>query len=304
MIYTNVIDMIGKTPLYKLAKITGEDSADVYVKLEKLNPGGSIKDRAALGMIQQAEKEGILKPGGVIVEPTSGNTGIGLAMLGKLMGYKVVIVMPDTMSVERRMLMTAYGAELILTEGAKGMVGAIEKAEDLVKKNEGWFLPQQFNNKANSQKHYDTTAIEIFDDVNDVDVFIAGVGTAGTIIGVGRKLKELKPGVKIVAMEPASSQVLSGGKAGGHKIQGIGAGFVTGIYEKDVVDEVVTVTNEEAYEYTRLMAREEGLLVGISSGANIAAAIKIAKKLGKGKKVVTVAPDGGEKYLSISGLFD
>ncbi|HEY5575405.1 MAG TPA: cysteine synthase A [Clostridiaceae bacterium] len=304
MIYTNVIDMIGKTPLYKLAKIAGEDSADVYVKLEKLNPGGSIKDRAALGMIQQAEKEGILKPGGVIVEPTSGNTGIGLAMLGKLMGYRVVIVMPDTMSVERRMLMTAYGAELILTEGAKGMVGAIEKAEDLVKKNEGWFLPQQFNNKANSQKHYDTTAIEIFDDVNDVDVFIAGVGTAGTIIGVGRKLKELKPDVKIVAMEPASSPVLSGGKAGGHKIQGIGAGFVTGIYEKDVVDEVVTVTNEEAYEYTRLMAREEGLLVGISSGANIAAAIKIAKKLGKGKKVVTVAPDGGEKYLSISGLFD
>jgi len=304
MIYTNVIDMIGKTPLYKLAKIAGEDSADVYVKLEKLNPGGSIKDRAALGMIQQAEKEGILKPGGVIVEPTSGNTGIGLAMLGKLMGYRVVIVMPDTMSVERRMLMTAYGAELILTEGAKGMVGAIEKAEELVKKNKGWFLPQQFNNKANSQKHYDTTAIEIFDDVNDVDVFIAGVGTAGTIIGVGRKLKELKPDIKVVAMEPASSPVLSGGKAGGHKIQGIGAGFVTGIYDKDVVDEVVTVTNEEAYEYTRLMAREEGLLVGISSGANVAAAIKIAKKLGKGKKVVTVAPDGGEKYLSISGLFD
>jgi cysteine synthase len=304
MIFTNVIDMIGKTPLYKLAKLAGEESADVYVKLEKLNPGGSIKDRAALGMIQQAEKEGILKPGGVIVEPTSGNTGIGLAMLGKLMGYRVVIVMPDTMSVERRMLMTAYGAELILTEGAKGMVGAIEKAEELVKKNSGWFLPQQFNNKANPQKHYETTAIEIFDDINDIDVFTAGVGTAGTIIGVGRKLKELKPDVKIVAMEPASSPVLSGGNAGGHKIQGIGAGFVTGIYDKDVVDEVVTVTNEEAYEYTRLMAREEGLLVGISSGANVAAAIKIAKKLGKGKKVVTVAPDGGEKYLSIAGLFD
>lgn len=304
MIYTNVIDMIGKTPLYKLAKLAGEESADVYVKLEKLNPGGSIKDRAALGMIQQAEKEGALKPGGVIVEPTSGNTGIGLAMLGKLMGYRVVIVMPDTMSVERRMLMTAYGAELILTEGAKGMVGAIEKAEELVKENSGWFLPQQFNNKANPQKHYETTAIEIFDDINDIDVFTAGVGTAGTIIGVGKKLKELKPDVKIVAMEPASSPVLSGGIAGGHKIQGIGAGFVTGIYDKDVVDEVVTVTNEEAYEYTKLMAREEGLLVGISSGANVAAAIKIAKKLGKGKKVVTVAPDGGEKYLSIAGLFD
>jgi cysteine synthase len=304
MIYTNVIDMIGKTPLYKLAKLAGEESADVYVKLEKLNPGGSIKDRAALGMIEQAEKDGALKPGSVIVEPTSGNTGIALAMLGKLKGYRVVIVMPDTMSVERRMLMTAYGAELILTEGAKGMVGAINKAEELVKENEGWFLPQQFNNKANPQKHYETTAIEIFEDLNDVDVFIAGAGTAGTIVGVGRKLKELKNDVKIVAMEPASSPVISGGKAGAHKIQGIGAGFVTEIYDKDVVDEVVTVTNEEAYEYTRLMAREEGLLVGISSGANVAAAIKIAKELGKGKKVVTVAPDGGEKYLSIAGLFD
>jgi cysteine synthase len=304
MIYTNVIDMIGKTPLYKLAKLAGEESADVYVKLEKLNPGGSIKDRAALGMIEQAEKDGALKPGSVIVEPTSGNTGIALAMLGKLKGYRVVIVMPDTMSVERRMLMTAYGAELILTEGAKGMVGAINKAEELVKENEGWFLPQQFNNKANPQKHYETTAIEIFEDLNDVDVFIAGAGTAGTIVGVGRKLKELKNDVKIVAMEPASSPVISGGNAGAHKIQGIGAGFVTEIYDKDVVDEVVTVTNEEAYEYTRLMAREEGLLVGISSGANVAAAIKIAKKLGKGKKVVTVAPDGGEKYLSIAGLFD
>ena len=304
MLYTNVIDMIGKTPLYKLAKLAGEESADVYVKIEKLNPGGSIKDRAALGMIEQAEKDGALKPGSVIVEPTSGNTGIALAMLGKLKGYRVVIVMPDTMSVERRMLMTAYGAELILTEGAKGMVGAIQKSEELVKENEGWFLPQQFINKANPQKHYETTAIEIFEDLNDIDVFIAGAGTAGTIVGVGRKLKELKNDVKIVAMEPASSPVISGGNAGAHKIQGIGAGFVTEIYDKDVVDEVVTVTNEEAYEYTRLMAREEGLLVGISSGANVAAAIKIAKKLGKGKKVVTVAPDGGEKYLSIAGLFD
>ncbi|MBP1745309.1 MAG: cysteine synthase [Firmicutes bacterium] len=304
MIYTNAIDLIGKTPLFKLGKLTGEDSADVYVKLEKLNPGGSIKDRAALGMIEAAEEEGLLKPGSVIVEPTSGNTGIALAMLGKLRGYRVVIVMPDTMSVERRMLMTAYGAELILTEGAKGMVGAIAKAEELVKENEGWFLPQQFTNKANPLKHYETTAIEIFEDLDDVDVFTAGVGTSGTISGVGRKLKELKSDVKIVAMEPASSPVISGGNAGAHKIQGIGAGFVTEIYDKDVVDEVVTVTNEEAYEYTRLMAREEGLLVGISSGANIAAAVKIAGKLGKGKKVVTVAPDGGEKYLSIPGLFD
>lgn len=303
MIYTNVIDMIGKTPLFKLGKLVDEDSADVYVKLEKLNPGGSIKDRAALGMIEQAEKEGILKPGSVIVEPTSGNTGIALAMLGKLKGYRVIIVMPDTMSVERRQLMTAYGAELILTEGAKGMSGAIAKAEEIISQNEGYFLPQQFTNKANPQKHYETTATEILDDVADVDVFTAGVGTAGTIIGVGRKLKELKGDIKIVAMEPASSPVLSGGKPGPHKIQGIGAGFVTEIYDKDVVDEVVTVTNEEAYEYARLLAREEGILVGISSGANVAAALKIAKKLGKGKKVVTVAPDGGEKYLS-TGLYD
>jgi cysteine synthase A len=306
MIFNNVIDMIGGTPLFKLGRLVDADSADVYVKLEKLNPGGSIKDRAALGMIEKAEEEGLLKPGSVIVEPTSGNTGIALAMLGKLKGYKVIITMPDTMSVERRLLMKAYGAELILTEGAKGMAGAIAKAEELVSQNEDYFLPQQFTNLANPKKHYETTAIEIFNDLNDVDVFIAGVGTGGTLTGVGRKLKELKEEVKIIAMEPASSPVLSGGNPGSHKIQGIGAGFETEIYktDKDVIDEVVTVANEEAFKYARLMAREEGLLVGISSGANVAAAIKIAKKLGKGKKVVTVAPDGGEKYLSIPGLFE
>lgn len=302
MIFNNVIDMIGGTPLFKLSKIVGEDSAEVYVKLEKLNPGGSIKDRAALGMVEAAEKEGLLKPGSVIVEPTSGNTGIALAMIGKLKGYKVIIVMPDTMSVERRSLMTAYGAELVLTEGAKGMKGAIATAEELVSKNEGYFLPQQFTNLANSQKHYDTTAVEIFNDVNDVDVFIAGVGTGGTIAGVGRKLKELNNNIKIVAVEPANSPVISGGQPSPHKIQGIGAGFIPEVYDKAVVDEVITITDEDAYKYARLLAKEEGILVGISSGANVAAAIKIAEKLGKGKKVVTVAPDGGEKYLSM-GLY-
>jgi cysteine synthase A len=303
MIFNNVIDMIGGTPLFKLGKIVGEDSADVYVKLEKLNPGGSIKDRAALGMVEKAEQEGLLKQGSVIVEPTSGNTGIALAMIGRLKGYKVIIVMPDTMSVERRSLMTAYGAELILTEGSKGMVGAIAAAEELVSKNKGYFLPQQFTNLANSQKHYDTTADEIFKDLNDVDVFTAGVGTGGTISGVGRKLKELNKNIRIVAVEPANSPVISGGKPSPHKIQGIGAGFIPEVYDKNVVDEVITVTDEDAYKYARLLAKEEGLLVGISSGANVAAAIEIAKKLGKGKKVVTVAPDGGEKYLSM-GLYD
>ena len=259
MIFNNLIDMIGGTPLFKLGRLVDADSAAVYVKLEKLNPGGSIKDRAALGMIEKAEEEGLLKPGSVIVEPTSGNTGIALAMLGKLKGYKVIITMPDTMSVERRLLMKAYGAELILTEGAKGMAGAIAKAEELVSQNEDYFLPQQFTNLANPKKHYETTAIEIFNDLNDVDVFIAGVGTGGTLTGVGRKLKELKEEVKIIAMEPASSPVLSGGNPGSHKIQGIGAGFETEIYktDKDVIDEVVTVTNEEAFKYARLMAREE-----------------------------------------------
>lgn len=303
MIFDNVIDMIGKTPLFKLNKIVEEGSADVYVKLEKFNPGGSIKDRAALGMIEKAEKDGLLKPGSVIIEPTSGNTGIALAMIGKLKGYKVIIIMPDTMSVERRQLVKAYGAELILTEGSKGMKGAIAAAEELVSKNEGYFLPEQFTNWANPGKHYETTAIEIINDINDLDAFTAGVGTGGTITGVGRKLKELSKNVKIVAVEPANSPVLSGGQPSPHKIQGIGAGFVPAVYDKEIVDEVLTITDEEAFKYARLLAKEEGLLVGISSGANIAAAIKLAKRLGKGKKVVTVAPDGGEKYLSM-GLYD
>ena len=303
MIFNNAIDMIGGTPLFKLNNMVDENMAEVYVKLEKFNPGGSIKDRAALGMIEKAEKDGIIKPGDTIVEPTSGNTGIALAMIGKLKGYKVIIVMPETMSIERRNMMKAYGAELVLTEGAKGMKGAIEKAEEIANDKEGYFVPQQFMNKANPMKHYDTTADEIINDLKDIDVFVAGVGTGGTISGVGSKLKEYNNSIKIVALEPSKSPVISGGQAGPHKIQGIGAGFVPDIYDKKVVDEVITISDEDAFEYARRMGKEEGILVGISSGANIAAAIKIAKQLGKGKKVVTVAPDGGEKYLSM-GLYD
>ncbi|APH16639.1 cysteine synthase A [Clostridium sporogenes] len=303
MLYENSIDLIGNTPMFKLNNMQEENMADVYVKLEKFNPGGSIKDRAALGMIEEAENMGRIKPGDIIVEPTSGNTGIGLAMVGRLKGYKVIIVMPDSMSIERRNMIKAYGAELVLTEGNKGMTGAIEKAEELARDKKGYFIPQQFSNRANSKKHYETTAVEILKDVEDLDAFVASVGTGGTIAGIGRRLKESNKNIKVVAVEPHNSPVISGGKAAPHKIQGIGAGFVPEVYEKDVVDEVMTITDEESYEYARRFGTEEGVLVGISSGANIAAAIKIAKKLGKGKKVVTVAPDGGEKYIS-TGLYD
>jgi len=289
--------------MFKLNNMQEENMADVYVKLEKFNPGGSIKDRAALGMIEEAESMGKIKPGDIIVEPTSGNTGIGLAMVGRLKGYKVIIVMPDSMSIERRNMIKAYGAELVLTEGNKGMTGAIEKAEELARDKKGYFIPQQFSNRANSKKHYETTAVEILKDVKDLDVFVASVGTGGTIAGIGRRLKESNKNIKVVAVEPHNSPVISGGKAAPHKIQGIGAGFVPEVYEKDVVDEVMTITDEESYEYARRFGTEEGILVGISSGANIAAAIKIARELGKGKKVVTVAPDGGEKYIS-TGLYD
>ncbi|AJD31918.1 MULTISPECIES: cysteine synthase A [Clostridium] len=303
MLYENSIGLIGSTPMFKLNNMKEEDMADVYIKLEKFNPGGSIKDRAALGMIEEAEKMGKIKPGDIIVEPTSGNTGIGLAMVGRLKGYKVIIVMPDSMSIERRNMIKAYGAELVLTEGNKGMTGAIEKAEELARDKKGYFIPQQFSNRANSKKHYETTAVEILKDVENLDVFVASVGTGGTIAGIGRRLKEFNKNIKVVAVEPHNSPVISGGKAAPHKIQGIGAGFVPEVYERDVVDEVMTITDEESYEYARRFGTEEGILVGISSGANIAAAIKIAKKLGKGKKVVTVAPDGGEKYIS-TGLYD
>ncbi|MBU3180468.1 cysteine synthase A [Clostridium psychrophilum] len=303
MMFNNVLDMIGKTPVLKLTRLVKDDIADIYVKLEKYNPAGSIKDRAALGMIEKAEELGVLKEGFTVVEPTSGNMGIALAMIGRIKGYNVIIVMPDSMSVERRNLIKAYGAQLVLTDGSKGMKGAINKAKELAEGKPDYFVPQQFVNIANPDKHYATTAEEIISDVADVNVFIAGVGTGGTITGVGKRLKAFNKDIKIVAVEPARSPVLSGGEPGPHKIQGIGAGFTPDIYDSSVVDEIIKITDEEAFDIARRMAKEEGILVGISTGANIAAAIKVAKKLGKGKKVVTVAPDGGEKYISM-GLYD
>lgn len=302
MLFKNALELIGNTPIVKVNGLVDENSAEVYVKLEKFNPGGSVKDRAALGMIEKAEALGLLKKGDVIVEPTSGNTGIGLAMVGRLKGYKVVITMPETMSKERRDSIKAYGAELILTEGPKGMKGAIEKAEELVRDN-GYFMPQQFLNRANPEKHYETTAKEILKDIPDLDAFVAGVGTGGTITGVGKKLKELKQDVHMIAVEPEKSPVLSGGQPGPHKLQGIGAGFVPDIYDRNVVDEIVKVSEENSFATAREYANYEGILIGISSGAALYAAIEVAKKLGKGKKVLVVAPDGGEKYFSM-GLYE
>ena len=293
----SVIDLIGKTPLVKLNRLTGANDADVYLKLEFFNPGSSVKDRIALAMIESAEKSGNLKEGSTIIEPTSGNTGIGLAMVAAAKGYKSVLVMPDTMSLERRNLLRAYGADLVLTPGAEGMKGAISKAEQLAEEN-GWFLPQQFNNEANPEVHRLTTGPEIANALDQVDAFIAGIGTGGTITGVGEVLKERFPGINIVAVEPEDSAVLSGGKPGPHKIQGIGAGFVPKVLDTEIYDEIIKVSNDDAYTFARRAAREEGILGGVSSGAAIAAALQVAKKLGKGKKVVAILPSNGERYLS------
>ncbi|MEG1004065.1 cysteine synthase A [Clostridium sp.] len=301
MIYNSVLELIGNTPVLKLKK-EDENSADIYVKLEKFNATGSVKDRAALGMIERAEKANALNTGDIIVEPTSGNTGIALAMIGKLKGYKVIIVMPETMSEERRALIKAYGAELILTEGKLGMKGAIKKAEELGKEP-GYFIPSQFDNESNKIKHYETTAEEILKDIKDVDVFIAGVGTGGTITGVSKKLKEELKNITTIAVEPESSKVLSGGNPGPHKIQGIGAGFIPSIYESKYIDKIVTVTDEDAFKAAKEFAETEGILVGISAGSAIHVAKNIAKEIGKDKKIVLIAPDGGEKYISM-GLYE
>lgn len=301
MLFQSVLDMVGNTPVIKIK--TPEDYADVYLKLEKFNPGGSVKDRAVIGMIEKAEEWGLLTKDKVIVEPTSGNTGISLAMIGKLKGYKVIIVMPETMSIERRALIQAYGAELVLTEGAKGMKGAIEKAEQIIASGDKYFMPQQFLNLANAENHYKTTAEEIFKDIPDIDVFIAGVGTGGTISGVGKNLKEKNNKIEVIGVEPKKSPVLSGGVPGPHKIQGIGAGFVPKIYNASVVDKILTIADEEAFEGARKVAKEDGILIGISSGANVYAALKLAKEIGPGKKILTIAADGGEKYISM-GLYD
>ena len=301
MIYNNLLDLIGNTPVVKV-DFKDENIADVYIKLEKFNLSGSVKDRAALGMIEAAEKEGLLKEGSVIIEPTSGNTGIALALIGRLKGYKVIIVMPDTMSIERRATLKAYGAELILTDGTKGMGEAIAIAEKLAAENPNYFLPQQFNNKANPEKHYETTGKELLDDFKVIDAFVAGVGTGGTIVGVAKRLKERSKDTKVIGVEPSTSAVLSGEKPGKHSIQGIGTGFIPKNYDASVVDEIVKISSEEAFEYAKKASHDFGLFVGISSGANIAAAYQVAKKLGKGKIVVTLAPDGGEKYLSVEAF--
>lgn len=298
-IYNSVTELIGKTPIVKLNKIVPEDSADVFVKLEFFNPGGSVKDRIALSMIEKAEHDGLLKPGDTIIEPTSGNTGIGLSMVGVAKGYKVIIVMPETMSIERRLLMKGYGAELILTPGADGISGSIREAERLAKEN-GYFLPLQFENEANPLVHEKTTGPEIHQafGVNGLDAFVAGIGTGGTITGAGRELKRVYPKIELIGVEPAESAILEGKEAGPHKIQGIGTGFVPKTLDTSVYDKVLSISEDEAMETAREVGRKEGILVGISSGAAIAAALKVAKELGKGKKVLAVVPDNGERYLS------
>ena len=301
-IYGSADEPIGKTPLMELKRIEEKFGlkAKIFAKLEYFNPAGSVKDRIAKAMIEDAEKNGALKKGAVIIEPTSGNTGIGIAAVGTAKGYKVIIVMPETMSIERRKLIKAYGAEIVLTEGAKGMKGAIEKANELAKENKGAIVLGQFVNPANPKAHYETTGPEIFEDTNGaVDFFVAGVGTGGTISGVGKYLKEKIGGVKVVAVEPESSPVLSKGVSGAHKIQGIGAGFVPDTLDTGVYDEIITVSNEAAFETGRLIGTTEGVLVGISSGAALNAAIEVAKRVENAdKNIVVLFPDSGDRYLS------
>ncbi len=307
-VYTSADQLIGKTPLLELSNIEKKEGleAKVLAKLEYFNPAGSVKDRIAKAMIDDAEAKGVLKPGSVIIEPTSGNTGIGLASVAAARGYRIIIVMPETMSVERRQLMKAYGAELVLTDGAKGMKGAIAKADELAKEIPGSFIPGQFVNPANPEAHKATTGPEIWEDTDgQVDIFVAGVGTGGTITGVGEYLKSRNPNVKVVAVEPASSPVLSKGTAGSHKIQGIGAGFVPDVLDTKVYDEIIPVENEDAFAGGKLVGRTEGVLVGISSGAAVWAAIQLAKRPeNKGKTIVALLPDTGDRYLSTTMFSD
>lgn len=293
----SVVDLIGKTPVVKLNRVSNPEDAEVYVKLEFFNPGSSVKDRIAFAMIEAAEKEGKLKDGSTLIEPTSGNTGIGLSMIAAAKGYKAVLVMPDTMSLERRNLLRAYGADLVLTPGADGMKGAIAKAEELANEN-GWFMPQQFNNESNPEIHRLTTGPEIAEAFDELHGFVAGVGTGGTITGAGGVLKEKFSDIHIAAVEPKDSNVLSGGKPGPHKIQGIGAGFVPTVLDTEMYDSIIQVSNEDAYATAREVAKLEGILGGVSGGAAIYAALQLAKQLGKGKKVLAIVPDNGERYLS------
>ena len=305
-IYTSVEQLIGRTPLLELCRLEKEQGlqARVLVKLEKGNPGGSVKDRVALNMIRDAEQKGLLKAGATIIEPTSGSTGIGLAVIAATRGYRTIIVMPDSMSVERQMLMRAYGAELVLTPGKEGMAGSIKKAQALAKEIPGSFIPGQFDNPANPAAHLDTTGPEIWEDTDgEVDIFVAGVGTGGTITGTGRYLKDKKPTVRVVAVEPEASPLLSGGKAGPHPLQGIGANFVPSILDTEVYDEIVPVSGDDAYAACRTAARKEGILVGITSGAAIHTALQLAKRPeNAGKTIVALLPDTGERYLSTPGF--
>ncbi len=301
---STILEQIGNTPLVRLERLEEKGSAAIYGKVEAFNPGGSIKDRICLAMIEAAERDGCLKPGASVVEPTSGNTGIGLSMVCAVKGYKLILTMPDTMTIERRRLLAAYGAELVLTPGAQGMRGAVQKAEELAHQH-GYLMPQQFKNPANPEVHRQTTGPEILAAMEglSIDGFVAGVGTGGTITGVGEVLKERHSRIRIAAVEPADSAILSGGEPGPHKIQGIGAGFVPDVLNTKIYDEVVKATNDASYAATRRLAKEEGILVGISSGAALVGAFQLANKLGKGKNVVVILPDTGERYLS-TGVFD
>ncbi|MGO4993822.1 cysteine synthase A [Jeotgalibaca porci] len=302
-VYTSLDQIVGKTPLLELQKVKEILSlkGNVVAKLEYFNPAGSVKDRIAKAMINDAEERGVLKPGGIIIEPTSGNTGIGLASVAAARGYKTILVMPETMSIERRKLMKGYGAEIVLTPGDQGISGSIEKAKEMVKEHENAFMPDQFSNPANPKVHYETTGPEIWEDTDgEIDIFVSGVGTGGTISGAGKYLKEKNPDIKVVAVEPAGSPVLSKGEKGPHKIQGIGTGFIPKTLNTDIYDEVLTVTNEEAYETARNLGGQEGVFVGISSGAALHAAYELAKRSeNEGKRIVVLLPDSGDRYLSI-----
>ncbi len=301
----DITELIGNTPLVRLNRLSKEGSATIYGKVEFFNPGGSVKDRICLNMINEAERQGKLKPGGTIVEPTSGNTGIGLALVAAVRGYKLILVMPESMSMERASLLSSYGAQLVLTPAWEGMKGSIKEAESILAQNPSYFMPDQFSNPANPAIHKTTTALEIWDALGGkIDAFVAAVGTGGTITGCGEVFKERDPSVKVIAVEPATSPVLSGGDPGPHKIQGIGAGFIPRVLNRKILDRVITVTDDEAYQTAKQLSKKEGLLVGISAGANVFAAQKIAEELGPGKNVVTILCDTGERYISIEKYFN